>query len=392
MKKLIIVLISVILLLALTSCDFNSVFDEIVEEKPDATELFLSGDKGYSEYSGVYLALEGAEYIDGAWRLEVRWHNESDYEVTYGAAYTVEYKEDGEWKNVTVADVEFIEIAYVLKPHSEAGETYTMKYFDLSKEGKYRIKTDFNISDESYTGSRIIALEFSLSAEPQETLPPIEVPTVKETWGTTIPDETEIADQPADGKVALEVVGAECLYEPLEQRYEPGTKVTVKIDRHIGTVGSNTGFFAVIDGKQAEIKWTDEYQYFEFIMPESNATLYMKSYSTELIDSPYADLFVHAFWAENPHLPAVMVKRYYGENYGENKEGIPVALIDTGEEYYGDPVVEKVGELEFRYEGLNRIWLVYDKFYTISDAYEAGILTDSDVARIYSLHNSGQEG
>ena len=119
MKKLIIVLISLILLLVLTSCDFNSVFDEIVEEKPDATELFLSGDKGYSEYSGVYLALEGAEYIDGAWRLEVGWHNESDYEVTYGAAYTVEYKEDGEWKNVTVADVEFIEIAYA-RHHSAA--------------------------------------------------------------------------------------------------------------------------------------------------------------------------------------------------------------------------------------------------------------------------------
>ena len=388
MKKLIIVLISLILLLALTSCDFNSVFDEIVEEKPDATELFLSGDKGYSEYSGVYLALEGAEYIDGAWRLEVRWHNESDYEVTYGAAYTVEYKEDGEWKNVTVADVEFIEIAYVLKPHSEAGETYTMKYFDLSKEGKYRIKTDFNISDESYTGSRIIALEFSLSAEPQVTLPPVDAPTEKETLEVTIPDETEIADQPADGKFALEVVGAEYLYEPLEQRYEPGTKVTVKIDRHIGTVGSNTGFFAVIDGKQAEIKWTDEYQYFEFMMPENNATLYMRSYSTELINSPYADLFVHAFWAENPHLPAVEVKRYYGENYGANKEGIPVALLDTKEEHFGDPIVETVGGITFAYEGMNRIWLVYDKFYTLTDAYEAGILSDADIARIASLHNS----
>ena len=388
MKKLIIVLISVILLLVLTSCDFNSVFDEIVEEKPDATELFLSGDKGYSEYSGVYLALEGAEYIDGAWRLEVRWHNESDYEVTYGAAYTVEYKEDGEWKNVTVADVEFIEIAYVLKPHSEAGETYTMKYFDLSKEGKYRIKTDFNISDESYTGSRIIALEFSLSAEPQVTLPPVDAPTEKETLEVTIPDETEIADQPADGKFALEVVGAEYLYEPLEQRYEPGTKVTVKIDRHIGTVGSNTGFFAVIDGKQAEIKWTDEYQYFEFVMPENNATLYMRSYSTELINSPYADLFVHAFWAENPHLPAVEVKRYYGENYGANKEGIPVALLDTKEEHFGDPIVETVGGITFAYEGMNRIWLVYDKFYTLTDAYEAGILSDADIARIASLHNS----
>lgn len=390
MKKLIIVLISVILLLALTSCDFNSVFDGIVAGPSDSDELCLVGDKGYSEYSGVYLALEGAEYIDGAWRLEVRWHNESDYEVTYGAAYTVEYKEDGEWKNVTVADVEFIEIAYVLKPHSEAGETYTMKYFDLSKEGKYRIKTDFNISDESYTGSRIIALEFSLSAEPQETLPPIEEPTVKETLVVTIPDETEQeADQPVDGKFALEVVGEECLFEPLEQRYEPGTKVMVKVHKDLGV---KTGFFAVVDGKQVDIKYDSDYAYFEFTMPENNTTMYLRTYSFELINSPYADLFVHLFWSQNPHLPKIEVKRYYGENYGENKEGIPVALLDTGEEYYGDPVVEKVGDLEFRYEGLNRIWLVYDKFYTISDAYEAGILTDSDVARIYSLHNSGQEG
>lgn len=390
MKKLIIVLISVILLLALTSCDFNNVFDGIVAGPSDSDELCLVGDKGYSEYSGVYLALEGAEYIDGAWRLEVRWHNESDYEVTYGAAYTVEYKEDGEWKNVTVADVEFIEIAYVLKPHSEAGETYTMKYFDVSKEGRYRIKTDFNISDESYTGSRIIALEFSLSAEPHATLPPIEEPTVKETLVVTIPDETEQeADQPVDGKFALEVVGEECLFEPLEQRYEPGTKVTVKVHKDLGV---KTGFFAVVDGKQVDIKYDSDYAYFEFTMPENNTTMYLRTYSFELINSPYADLFVHLFWSQNPHLPKIEVKRYYGENYGENKEGIPVALLDTGEEYYGDPVVEKVGELEFRYEGLNRIWLVYDKFYTISDAYEAGILTDSDVARIYSLHNSGQEG
>lgn len=392
MKKLIIVLIFVILLLALTSCDFNSVFDEIVVEPSGSDKLFIIGDKGYSEYSGVYLTFEDAEYSNGAWHINVGWHNESSYEVVYGLAYTIEYYDGGKWVDVKTTDFAVEEIACVVMPNKTADETYTTKYFDVSRDGKYRLRTEFNISDESYTGSRIIALEFSLSAEPQVTLPPVDTPTEKETLEVTIPDETEIADQPADGKFALEVVGAEYLYEPLEQRYEPGAKVTVKIDRHIGTVGSNTGFFAVIDGKQAEIKWTDEYQYFEFVMPENNATLYMRSYSTELINSPYADLFVHLFWSQNPHLPKIEVKRYYGENYGENKEGIPVALLDTGEEYYGDPVVEKVGDLEFRYEGLNRIWLVYDKFYTISDAYEAGILTDGDVARIYSLHNSGQEG
>jgi hypothetical protein len=218
----------------------------------------------------------------------------------------------------------------------------------------------------------------------------VEVPTEKETLVVTIPDETEQeVDQPVDGKFLLEVVGEECLVEPLEQRYEPGTKVTVKVHKDLGV---KTGFFAVVDGKQVDIKYDSDYAYFEFTMPENNTTMYLRTYSFELINSPYADLFVHLFWSQNPHLPKIEVKRYYGENYGENKEGIPVALLDTGEEYYGDPVVEKVGELEFRYEGLNRIWLVYDKFYTISDAYEAGILTDSDVARIYSLHNSGQEG
>ena len=393
MKKLIIVLISLILLTSLLSCDLiscdlGSVFDQIIADHPSSNELFIHGDRGESEYVGVYLTFDGAEYVDGAWHINVGWHNESSYEVVYGLAYTIEYYDGGKWVDVKTTDFAFEEIACVVMPNKTADETYTTKYFDVSRDGKYRLRTEFNISDESYTGSRVIALEFSLSAEPQVTLPPVDAPTEKETLEVTIPDETEIADQPVDGKFALEVVGAEYLYEPLEQRYEPGTKVTVKIDRHIGTVGSNTGFFAVIDGKQAEIKWTDEYQYFEFMMPENNATLYMRSYSTELINSPYADLFVHAFWAENPHLPAVEVKRYYGENYGANKEGIPVALLDTKEEHFGDPIVETVGGITFAYEGMNRIWLVYDKFYTLTDAYEAGILSDADIARIATLHNS----
>lgn len=388
MKKLIIVLISVILLLALTSCDFNSVFDEIVT---DDNFDFKIGEP-FSSLDEVYISVNSVTETDGVKVINLEWHNDTDGTLFYVRAYTVEYYGGGEWQDVRLTDFEYEKQEQRISPHSIAAESYSTEWFDLSREGKYRLVSQFYLHKKDGAISGEIGVEFYISAETHETLPPIEEPTVKETCETTIPDETEIADQPADGKFALEVVGAECLYEPLEQRYEPGAKVTVKIDRHIGTVGSNTGFFAVIDGKQAEIKWTDEYQYFEFIMPESNTTLYMRSYSTELIDSPYADLFVHAFWAENPHLPAVMVKRYYGENYGENKEGIPVALLDTGEEYYGDPVVEKVGDLEFRYEGLNRIWLVYDKFYTISDAYEAGILTDSDVARIYSLHNSGQEG
>ena len=389
MKKTAVVLISVILLLFLVSCDFNSVFDEIVEEKPDATELFLSGDKGYSEYSGVYLTFDGAEYVNGAWHINVGWHNESSYEVVYGIAYTIEYYDGGKWVDVKTTDFAVEEIACVVMPNKTADKTYTTKYFDVSREGKYRLRTEFNISDESYTGSRIIALEFSLSAEPQVTLPPIEEPTVKETLVVTIPDETEQeADQPVDGKFALEVVGEECLFEPLEQRYQPGTKVTVKVHKDLGV---KTGFFAVVDGKQVDIKYDFDYAYFEFTMPENNTTMYLRTYSFELINSPYADLFVHLFWSQNPHLPKIEVKRYYGENYGENKEGIPVALLDTGEEYYGAPRSETVAGFEFKYEGLNSIWLVYDKFYTLSEAYAAGILSDADVSRIAELHNSAEE-
>ena len=398
MRKSILVIISVILLASLTSCDFVSVFEEIIVDQPSPEELFVHGGKSESEYVGVYLTLEGAEYIDGTWRLEVRWHNETNYDVIYGAAYTIEYEDDGEWTDVTVGDVEFIEIAYSLGAHSVSGEIYTTKNFDVSREGKYRIKTEFNISDASYNGSRVIAIEFSLTEESQETLPPIDISTEKLTWEVDITDDKENSEEPfvPKGPFWLFVHGKEYLYEPLEQRYDPGATVTVKIQKDLGVEGSNTGILAVVDGNTADISFdpTGEYQFFTFTMPRHDVKLYLRVYSVRLLDSlnfPNADNFIRSFWSENPHLPDVKLKRYYGEDYGENQEGIPVVLVGTGEEYEGYGYsyrVDTVAGNEFKYEDMDRIFVAYDKFYTLPDAYKAGILSDEDIARIAALHNS----
>jgi hypothetical protein len=202
----------------------DDIFDGIIVDQPNADNFFLYGDRGDSEYVGVYLTLEGAEHIDGAWRLEVRWHNETDYEVTYGKAYTIEYKDGDEWNDITVADVEFIEIAYVLGPHAEAGETYTTKYFDVSREGIYRLRTDFNISNESYTGSRVIALEFRLSEHPNET----EMPIANEKEADRLPIENG-GEQ--DIKDVEEILINEWKQNPLQPQ--------VKVQHYYGEYGDN---------------------------------------------------------------------------------------------------------------------------------------------------------
>ena len=242
MKKLIIVLISVILLTSLLSCDLiscdlGSVFDQIIADHPSSNELFIHGDRGESEYVGVYLTLEGAEYIDGAWRIEVRWHNETDYEVTYGASYTIEYYDGEEWKNITIADVEFIEIAYLLRPHSESGETYTTKYFDVSREGKYRLRTEFNISDESYTGSRVITLEFRLSEQPNVTEAPI-VNMIETDKLPPIDNETESDKYSSES--GQEVDASKSVEEILMNAWKQDPRLPqVKVQYYYGEYGDN---------------------------------------------------------------------------------------------------------------------------------------------------------
>lgn len=242
MKKLIIVLISLILLTSLLSCDLiscdlGSVFDQIIADHPSSNELFIHGDRGESEYVGVYLTFDGAEYVDGAWHINVGWHNESSYEVVYGLAYTIEYYDGGKWVDVKTTDFAVEEIACVVMPNKTADETYTTKYFDVSREGKYRLRTEFNISDESYTGSRMITLEFRLSEQPNVTEAPI-VNMIETDKLPPIDNETESDKYSSES--GQEVNASKSVEEILMNAWKQDPRLPqVKVQYYYGEYGDN---------------------------------------------------------------------------------------------------------------------------------------------------------
>ena len=96
-----------------------------------------------SELNGVFL--EGEGYSWGTKEeppvLAVRWLNKSDAEFTFGAAFDVLYKEQGEWVSCvkpggTAADA----IGYVLKPGEQLQLEYSLGDFDMSRTGDYRFQ------------------------------------------------------------------------------------------------------------------------------------------------------------------------------------------------------------------------------------------------------------
>ncbi len=131
MKKLIAMILTAALLWSLAGCSNG---DLVLDKEPG---------NAYTSRDGIYISVEDMVTKDGVTVLNVLWHNETRYEVTYGAAYTVQRKENDEWVDCQIADPYFIEIAYILDPNSTQLHSYTIsQFFDVSKEGTYRIVVD----------------------------------------------------------------------------------------------------------------------------------------------------------------------------------------------------------------------------------------------------------
>ena len=106
----------------------------------------------YTDYEGVYITVNGSGPLLEGW-IEVEWHNETENEVTFGLGYTIEYCDNGEWVNIQITDFAIPEIACVLSPNSTSEERYSTKYFNMIREGDYRIKVEFYVQE----GDRSVA-------------------------------------------------------------------------------------------------------------------------------------------------------------------------------------------------------------------------------------------
>lgn len=101
----------------------------------------------FTDFEGVYLSVKSIETAENGDKiLNLIWHNDTSEEMIFGEMYTIEYKDGNEWKDVSVGDIYFNEIANLLGPKSEINKSYTTEQFDISKDGTYRLISGFNDS------------------------------------------------------------------------------------------------------------------------------------------------------------------------------------------------------------------------------------------------------
>lgn len=89
---------------------------------------------------GVELQLNQSDYEREENTFLLTVINNSEQEVTYGVAFTIEKLEDDQWVMVEPEEeMAFIMIAHILPPGDEAEEELFMEYYEPFEEGEYRV-------------------------------------------------------------------------------------------------------------------------------------------------------------------------------------------------------------------------------------------------------------
>lgn len=169
------------------------------------------------------------------------------------------------------------------------------------------------------------------------------------------------------------------LYEPLESGYKGGDEVSVKI-----RMATDTGFLFLVNGEDiAECRDVDGlYWEFTFVMPHRDTVIDFKTYDGFLPDANYARL-IEAYYLKNPSAENVSIVHYYGEF----SSGALVAMIDNGGGYDDALGEEIINGNVIEYINGNRITVLYEnEFYTLTDAYNNGFITDEELESIADQH------
>ena len=228
-KTLSLVLALITLLFCLVGCN-------------NSKEIVLTDEDIHTDYAGVYLTLSSVDDSGEHKKLNAVWHNETFKEVTYGEGYKIEYLEDGEWKSVLKGEHIVMSIAYLLEAKGTKEKSYSTELFDVSKEGTYRLISDFSLGDGK----------------------------MYNTWVTfEVKDSSNVKSY----SVTVED-GDEFLYENLNLKYKEGEQVVIKTN-----IILDMSLTVYVNGKSIgtgkAIKTGDEYTHWEyyFTMPSEDVMI-----------------------------------------------------------------------------------------------------------------------
>ena len=87
--------------------------------------ITLTGDY-HTDYEGVYITIESVEDRGEYAKLNVKWHNETAYEVVYTLPYQIEYKNGEEWVNIQTEDLNYARSEITIAPKSTKIQEYSI--------------------------------------------------------------------------------------------------------------------------------------------------------------------------------------------------------------------------------------------------------------------------
>ena len=152
MKRIIALVLSALLLSMLTACNQNvgRHADGIIKSDKATIEI----GKTHTDLEGVNIQIVNAIWTAEENKLEVRWNNDTTYDVVYGESFDIEKQIDGEWKScVTLDNLAFNDIGYELSAKSSQKQTYNLTdMFDISENGEYRFITYCHVYDKGRGG------------------------------------------------------------------------------------------------------------------------------------------------------------------------------------------------------------------------------------------------
>ena len=140
------------------SC-FTACFDEGGIDLPVSDTLVVSGDDGiHTDFEGFYMTLKSVS----ATSVGVTWHNDTDREILFGEGYFVELMaSNGKWVSVQNGEMSVPAIALMLPAGGTLDKGYSLEPFDLSRVGKYRLRSEFYYDGATYS----TWVEFSVTME-----------------------------------------------------------------------------------------------------------------------------------------------------------------------------------------------------------------------------------
>lgn len=135
-------------------------------------QLPMTTGQTYSDYEGMEIRLTGLQYYPNeGTTLFTAWENNTAYDVTYGAAYTVERLDGEVWIScVKQENLGFEDIAYELKAGRQTNKNYDLtNTYDVSIPGAYRFQTVCYVHETGETSAKcVLTAEFTIGSDQEK--------------------------------------------------------------------------------------------------------------------------------------------------------------------------------------------------------------------------------